>query len=112
MITDNFSIVKALATIPPAVPTVLTATAVSATQIDLTWTNNTTDERGYEIEWSTDGGVTFSPLITRAANTTVYQDTGLAAGFTYCYQVRAVNGAGSSEFTNVDCATTLAVPVL
>src|SRR2546426_5879070 len=39
-------------------PTGLTATSVSATQIDLAWTDNSTTEDGYRIERCSGGGCT------------------------------------------------------
>lgn len=44
----------------PSAPTALTAEAVSATQINLTWEDNATDETGYLLERSVDG-VTWYP---------------------------------------------------
>jgi hypothetical protein len=96
---------------PPASPTELSATANGATQVNLTWTDNSTDETGFEIERSTSGsGGPFSPLVTVAANAVSYPDNGLSATTEYCYRVRAVNGAGSSSFDGPACATTTATP--
>ena len=93
--------------VPPAAPTGLTATAISASRIDLDWTDNADNEANFEIERSTDGsGGPFSLLDTVSANTTTYQDTGLSAETGYCYRVRAVNAAGPSAFTDVACTTT------
>jgi len=38
---------------PPAAPTNLTATAVSSRQINLAWTDNATDETGFQVERAT-----------------------------------------------------------
>ena len=48
----------------PAAASNLSATAISATEIDLTWTRNSTDESGFKIMRSTDN-VTFT-LVTTA----------------------------------------------
>src|SRR5205823_4784206 len=45
----------------PAAPGNLSATAVSGTQINLKWTDNSTNETGYHIERSTDG-TTFTQI--------------------------------------------------
>src|SRR5574341_640810 len=91
---------------PPPDPTNLTATAASRTQIDLTWTDNATDETGYEVERSTDGGTTWSPLASLPANSQSHADTGLTCGTTYHYRVYATNADGNSGYSNVASATT------
>src|SRR5256885_10198193 len=94
----------------PAAPTSPSAIAVSTSQIKLTWTDNSTNEEGFQIERSPDG-VTFSPLTTVAANTTIYGATGLAAGTTYHYRVRAYNAAGTSAYFNSASATTVGLSI-
>jgi hypothetical protein len=60
---------------PPAAPTELSATAVSSTQIDLSWTDNADNETGFEV-WSADTGGTPDTLLeTVDANTTNYSNT-------------------------------------
>jgi hypothetical protein len=94
---------------PPAAPTNLVATAVSQSQIDLTWTDNAYNESGFEIERSPDGSA-WVWLATVGANVTSYPDTGLDPETTYYYRTRAFNGAGYSDYSNVDSATTFAAP--
>ncbi|MEI6148063.1 MAG: lamin tail domain-containing protein, partial [bacterium] len=60
-----------------AVPTALTATAVNTHQIQLTWTDNATNETGYVVDRSPDGS-TWNALTSLAANATAYTDDGLA----------------------------------
>ncbi|MGE5180169.1 MAG: LamG-like jellyroll fold domain-containing protein [Bacteroidota bacterium] len=96
---------------PPAAPSNLTAEGVSATQIDLTWTDGSDNESGFAIERSTTGsGGPFTPLITVGANTTAYSNTGLAQTTEYCYRIRAVNGAGASDYSGPVCTTTGSSP--
>jgi hypothetical protein len=53
----------------------------------LQWSDNSTDENGYEVRRSVDGG-TFTTLVTSlAVNTTSYQDTTVETGHTYTYQI-------------------------
>ena len=56
---------KAVSTEPPVAPSNLTATTTSESTIDLTWTNNTSDELGIKIERSTSGFDDFVLLIFR-----------------------------------------------
>ena len=89
----------------PADPSGLSANAVSNTQINLSWTDNATDEDSYRIEQSSDG-VNFSIIAVLGADSTSYSDAGLSASTSYFYQVNASNAAGSSGYTNVASATT------
>jgi uncharacterized protein YjdB/fibronectin type 3 domain-containing protein len=94
---------------PPSAPTNLQASAVSNTQINLTW-SNVANETGYRIERKTGTGGTFVEIGTVGANVTSFSSTGLSANTTYCYRVRAFNDAGNSGFSNESCATTLGPP--
>ena len=91
----------------PNAPSVLTATTISGSQIDLGWTDNSTNETSFIIERSTDG-TTFTNLATVTTNITVYSDTGLLPSATYYYRVRATNSAGDSSYSNIASDTTLA----
>lgn len=93
----------------PAAPSGLTATAFDQQQINLAWTDNSTDETGFELQRSTDAFVTVT-VINLGANVTSYANTGLAASTTYAYRVLAKNAGGSSGFSNTATATTSAAP--
>jgi fibronectin type 3 domain-containing protein len=83
----------------PSVPTGLTATAVSSSQINLSW-NASTGATGYNIYRA---GV----LLT-TTTTTSYQNISLSAGTQYCYTVAAYNSTGTSAQSTSQCATTAA----
>ena len=95
----------------PQSPTDLSATVISSSQIDLSWTAPSDDGgsaiTGYQIEKSTDGGTSWSILVanTNSASTT-YSDTGLSPSTTYSYRVSAINSAGTSSPSNVATVTT------
>lgn len=91
----------------PAAPSALAAVAASSSQIDLSWTDNSTDEDLFRIETSADG-TTWSNLATVAANTTTYSNTGLTASTLYFYRVRAENSYGNSAYSNVASDSTQA----
>jgi hypothetical protein len=104
---EQWSTGGGLPTQPPAAPTSLNATAVSYAHIDLTWNDNSDNESGFEIERSTTGsGGPFTLLTTVGTDVESHADSGLTAQSEYCYRVRAINAAGESTYTNVDCATT------
>jgi|GEM_PF-728713 len=90
---------------PPAAPGSLTAAATSASQINISWSDNSDNETGFEIERSSDG-TNFTSLASVAANTASYSNTGLSQLTTYYYRVRAVNTAAPSAYSSVANATT------
>lgn len=85
---------------PPAAPTAptdLAASLLDGPQVNLTWTDNSTDETSFVIERSTDG-VTFSVLANVAVDTLSYEDMSVVAGNSYDYRVAAVNAGGTSTY--------------
>ncbi len=83
--------------VAPAAPAGLTATAVSSSQINLTWAAPAGPVTGYNIfRGTTSGGEGATPINSSPVTTTSYADTGLAAGTAYYYTVDAVNAVGSS----------------
>ncbi|WP_058557548.1 fibronectin type III domain-containing protein [Thiohalocapsa sp. ML1] len=96
--------------LPPAAPTGLVATALSATEIALGWTDNAADETGFEVERSSDGGNSWSLIATPPADSTDLTDTGLAAATFYLYRVRALGTGGASPWADAAGATTAAPP--
>ncbi|MDQ7064155.1 MAG: S8 family serine peptidase [candidate division KSB1 bacterium] len=95
---------------PPAAPSNLTATAVSTSQIDLSWTDNSNNEDGFKIERKDPGSTTFVEIAQVGANVTNYSDTGLNPNSTYTYRVRAFNADGNSGYSNEASATTQTPP--
>jgi hypothetical protein len=92
--------------LPPSAPSDLVATAISGSQIDLSWKDNSTKESAYTVERSLDGSTGWTELTsTLPADSTTYSDKGLNAGTTYYYRVKATNTNGSSGYTNVASAT-------
>jgi hypothetical protein len=90
---------------PPNAPDNLSANAVSSSQINLSWNDNSADETGFDVERSLDG-VNFTLLTTTGADTTSYSDTGLAESTIYYYRVLAYNANGSSAYSATSSATT------
>ena len=94
-------------TLPAALgaPTMLTASALSKSQVRLAWRDNSSAETGFRIERSTNASK-FALLTTVAAGVVTFTDGGLRAGETYYYRVIAVNASGKSAASNVASATT------
>lgn len=93
---------------PPAAPTSLTAAAVSSSQINLAWTDNSTDEIGFKIERKTGINGVWTQIATVGANVRSFSNTGLTANTTYYYRVRSYNTPGNSAYTNEAVQTTFA----
>ncbi len=93
-------------TLPLNDPSNLTATALSSSQIRLTWTDNSSDETRFYIERKTGTYGTYYHLTYVAANTTTCTDTTALHNTEYFYRVRAFNGGAYSEYSNQAGATT------
>jgi fibronectin type 3 domain-containing protein len=101
---------QTLDTQPPTAPSNLTATAISGSQINLSWTASTDNVgvTGYLIERCQGVGCTsFARLLTVPGTT--YSDAGLIPSTNYTYQVKATDSAGNfSPYSSTAMATTLA----
>jgi hypothetical protein len=81
----------------PAAPSNLAGTAVSASQINLTWSDNSTNETGFKVDRATNSGFTTGLVTTTVgANTTSFSATGLSRNTLYYFRVRAYNAVGDS----------------
>jgi hypothetical protein len=90
----------------PAAPSGLVSTAVSKTQINLMWNDNSANEDGFKIERSANGS-SWTQIGTVGPNVTSYASTGLTANKIYYYRVRAHNILGNSGYSNTASAKTL-----
>jgi hypothetical protein len=95
---------------PPAAPSNLVATSAGTSSINLTWTDNSTNETSFVLMQSSTSGGIFNKLITIPANTTSYTDAGLGSSATYYYKIQATNAVGNSTWSNEASATTNTPP--
>lgn len=88
--------------IGPAAPSNLTATAASRMQVNLAWSDNSSNENGFKIERCSGNNCTnFVEIAQVGANVTSYSNTGLNRFTVYRYRVRAFNADGNSGYSNV-----------
>src|SRR5206468_7954769 len=88
-------------TTPLAIPTSLTATVVSRTQVNLNWTDNSRTETSYLIERKATSSGNYSQIGSVGMNVHSYTDTyNFASGTNYYYRVRATNGTIYSGYSN------------
>jgi hypothetical protein len=80
-----------------AIPTNLSATALDAHTIRVSWTANAGSQTGFDVDNST---------TIRQASTTPLDWPGLSPGTHMCFRVRASNAAGPSAWSGPACATT------
>lgn len=83
----------------PAAPTNLRATPLSQNQIQVTWTDNSNNENGFQIY----NGVGY---LTVGTNSTSALYSGLSPGQYMCFSATSYNLAGSSPATPYACTTT------
>jgi hypothetical protein len=89
-------------------PSGLVASAASASEINLSWSDNSADETAFRIERSPDGSTNWAEIASVAAGATSFENTGLACGTPYYYRVRAYRAGDGlySGYSNVADDTT------
>jgi hypothetical protein len=101
-LTDGYEYI--FAATPPNPPTSLTATPAS-NSVDLTWTapidNGGSALTDYGIQYSDNGGSSWSTFSHAPSTATSIGVTGLIPGTTYSFRVIAVNAVGNSTPSNV-----------
>jgi uncharacterized protein (TIGR02145 family) len=94
--TSNDSNGNSTTTIVPVSPTNLAGIVISTTQINLSWTDNSTNETGFKIERKTGSG-TYAVVGTVNADVLTYNDLGLTPNTNYTYRVYSYNSGGNSQ---------------
>ncbi len=108
---SNTASARTLGTSGPLAPSSLTATAISSSQINVSWTDNASNETGFKVERAMSSGGPWTQIGTTAGIAS-FADTSVAASTTYYYRVRATNAAGDSGYSNTSTATTPAAATI
>ncbi len=93
------------ATTPPAAPSNMAVTAVKAKNgksytVTMTWTDNSTNEAGFQIQWATDA--TFTTVVgsyTTGPNAKSYVTIVSPSAKAYYFRVRATNAVNTSAWS-------------
>ena len=80
----------------PIAPSALNFTSIGATGMTLNWTDNSSDETGFAIYRSDDGGTTYNFITLTAAGAVSSVQGGLTPSTPYFWKVYAVSEGGSS----------------
>ncbi|MGD2120488.1 MAG: fibronectin type III domain-containing protein [Gemmatimonadota bacterium] len=96
--------------IPPATPSGLSARATGPHSIELVWSDESTNETGFEIQRRLGVDGNWELAATPEMDATSARDSGLEPASTYLYRIRACNGVGCSELSEEVEETTDEVP--
>lgn len=94
----------------PSAPTNLRATAVSPTQVNLTWNADGSDKLGYKLEHRLTTSASWEEIEKIPAGVMTYNDFGLQPSTTNYYRLRAYNLGGNSSYSNTTNAITPGIP--
>jgi len=109
---DAFSNVACVTTpaVPvPAAPTSLSTVPRCCSYIDVTWTDNSTDETAFRVHRATTSNGPWTLIAATGANATFFTEF-VSLEQVYCYRVLASNIGGDSGPSNADCTAMPATP--
>ena len=91
----------------PATPTNVGVTNIARTRITVTWSDVSTNETGYQVQFKRANNNGWQIATTTAANATSYRVINLNPDTAYDFRVRGVNGVGTSPWSASVRARTL-----
>ncbi|MEO8109706.1 MAG: PA14 domain-containing protein [Ginsengibacter sp.] len=86
----------------PAMSSNLLVTAVNYNRVHITWSDNSSNETGFELYRKAAADLDYSMVALLPADATMYDDTTVAGATTYSYKIQAVNLYGPSGFNPAD----------
>jgi len=90
----------------PAPPENVTVTPLSATEISVSWQDNSDNEDGFKVDRRQSGTGDWVRVQTTGPGVESFTDSGLPADTTFYYKVKAYNAVGNSAYSSVAGATT------
>jgi hypothetical protein len=94
---------------PPIAPSDLAITSQSPSQVNLSWSDNSSSEQSFRIERAVNDG-SFVQIATTSPNTVVHSDAAVSQGNWYAYRIASVNIAGSSAYGSTTPSTPSTTP--
>ncbi len=92
--------------LPNSPPIDLTATTLSRTEVNLTWSDQSSNEEGFKVERRPIDSESWAEIAQVPANSTAYRDRQLTCGSRYAYRVRGVTSGGFTDYSNSSDAAT------
>ncbi|MBN1127347.1 MAG: fibronectin type III domain-containing protein, partial [Chitinispirillaceae bacterium] len=105
---SGYTNIAVIRTAAPSAPTDLYAWGSLASQVQLLWIDNASNETGFCIERASSASGPFSQIGSTGPNVTEYKVERLNPSTTGWFRVRAFNGAGASAYTATVSAATQA----
>src|SRR5262249_44724239 len=101
LVLDGLSVTPADGSSPldtTAAPAALAAIAASPAQVNLSWTDNSDNESGFEVQRKSTGD--WTKIGVAPANSPAFADSALGGGTHFSYRVRALGPNGASDWSN------------
>lgn len=102
---NSNSVQVVVAATPPLAPSNAYAYPNSSSGVVVYWTDGSTNEAGFRVERSTDGGNSWVAAGNAGINETAFSEYGLVSEQAVCYRVIAYNSLGDSPEANTNCTT-------
>ena len=89
--------------VPPTAPTNLQGTAITPSQVNISWQDNSSNEESFIVEYNSNNSSNgWQVLATLNANVTSYNDNRFVTAWQRYYRVKSQNSVGSSAYTTLE----------